>query len=146
MLYPNQVGGWIGLARMGMIAFAIVGFAGIVCLGILLGRLAEWVRDDDAERAINLAVWGVPITTCILFLTTTSMPIVNFVVAWVWLVSVLAFPYGMLSLSRSVTMSVSHAREYQNRLRRRHERQQDYVQEVADTVEKMDRAREGTRL
>ena len=35
-----------------------------------------------------------------------------------------------------------HAREYQNRLRRRHERQQEYVQEVADTVEKMDEARE----
>ena len=143
-LYSTQLGGWVGLVRLGMIVSAIVGFAGVVCLGILLERLAEWARDDDAERALNLAVWGVPITTSILFLNT-SMFLLSIVIALIWLMSVLAFPYGMLSLSRSVSLSVSHAREYQNRERRRYERQQEYVQQIADTVEKMDKSRDQPR-
>ncbi len=46
----------------------VTGLAGVVVLAILLGRLAEWVRDDRAQRALDLAVWGVAPASALLLL------------------------------------------------------------------------------
>ncbi len=98
-----------------------IGLAGIIMLCILLQRLAEWTRDDDAERRFNWVIWGVPVA---FLLSLVSLPILFFDVfvgvLWVW--SILMLPFGLLSLSKSVTLSIVHLKEHQERQRRRAER------------------------
>jgi hypothetical protein len=107
----------------------------------MLMRLAEWVRDDHAERAFNVAVWGIP-PTSILFLF--DIPFFRFTILLyvLWGIAVLAFPVALLSLSGSLDWSIQHAREYHDRLRRQRRRAQDYDEGVGETVAAMDRARQ----
>ena len=59
--------------------------------------------------------------------------------------SILALPYGMLSLARSMHYAVIHAEWDEERKERREERRQRDVERVARTVEQMDEARERRR-
>ena len=105
-----------------------LGLVGLAALSLFLKRFAEWVRDEFAEKAFNLAVWGnliaVPLTFAIANLVFRLNPfllIVSFVIvlpiAALLLVSLLAFPIGLLSLSRSVDWSVVHSRREAERAR-----------------------------
>lgn len=117
-----------------------VGMAGLVVTAILLIRLAEWACDDTAAGAFNLAMWGVPLSTVMLMLTS-SILLVGLAFAMLWIVSVAAFPYGLYSLSRSLTWAVHHSRDYADRLDRRRRREDRYAAQVSGTVARMDEAR-----
>jgi len=127
---------------VGMLATLAVaaGLVGVVILSILLERLAEWARDDRAEHLFNWAVWAIPLTT-LLLLVDLPLPMVNLLFGLLWLIGIGLFPYGLLSLSGSVTLSVVHAHEHRQREQRRAERQHRYDQQVAKTVQKMDAER-----
>jgi len=117
-----------------------IGLAGIVVLAIQLRRLAEWARDSNAERALNLTAWGIPITTPLLFVNLPIL-LLGLALGLIWVTSVCAFVYALFSLSGSLTWSVRHAREYQDRLRRQRRRAEEYGEEVAGAVAEMDAAR-----
>ncbi|MHC4107863.1 MAG: hypothetical protein ACYSTY_07250, partial [Planctomycetota bacterium] len=89
----------------------------------------------------NLAVWGVPLATLLLFVPLPH-PIVRILVGVIWLAAVGCFPYGLLSLSQSVTLSVMHAREHRDRERRRYQRAQEFSQRVTDTLARIDESKE----
>jgi hypothetical protein len=125
-------------------AGVVLGLIGILLLCILLGRLASWVRDDIAEHAFNFALFGIPITTATFFLELPFWRLAMLV--WVvWIISIGALPFGLLSLTGSISWAVHHAREYQDRQQRRAERDTRYEQHVGDTVDTMDRARQQRR-
>jgi hypothetical protein len=125
-----------GLARAGLgqaggaletlFAIAVVaGLAGLVLLGVVLERLAAWARDDSAEKCFNAAIWGIPTATLLLWLDI-PFPLLTWIVFLMWVVVVLAFPAGLFSLSRSVMFSVHHSLDWQERMRRKHERDEAY--------------------
>jgi hypothetical protein len=125
-------GGTVGsslLEVFGGIAI-VCGLAGLVVLGIVLGRLAEWARDDTAERWFNYAIWGIPIATAMLVFGAPLLAGAPLRIGWgimlFWMVCVLAFPYALYSLSRSVMFAVHHSHDYQERLKRKHQRDAEY--------------------
>jgi hypothetical protein len=123
---------WLGFA---------IGMTGIVLLAILLERLSEWARDGDAEKMFNWATWGLPIATPLL-LADLDHPVARMFVLLMWLVLACTFPWGLISLSGAVTLSILHAKEHREREERRDERARRYYQHVAKTVDTMDAARE----
>lgn len=133
--------GGAGLLYAGAAIGIGLGAVGGVALAVMLQRLAEWVRDDRAERALNLAVWGVPLAT-LLLLVPLHLPMIGILVSVLWLLAVGCLPYGLLSLSQSVTLSVMHAREHQDRERRRYQRDAEFSQRITDTLARIDQSRE----
>ncbi len=131
-----------GLLKAGIAIGSLVGFAGLVALVIMLGRLAEWVRDDRAEKAFALSVWAAPVATILLFVDP-PLPFVGTIIGLLWTAAVCCFPYGLLALSGSVTRAVKHFHEHQGRLRRRHQRMQHFDDRVAATVARIDEAGKG---
>ena len=119
----------------------LTGLAGIIVLAFVLQRLAEWVRDDLAEKAFAWTIWGLPVFG-VLNAVLPSILIVSILVLLLLVVSVGSFPFGVLSLSRSIEYSVRHAREQEARDRRRAERLRRYDEQVAQRVSSIDKARE----
>jgi hypothetical protein len=117
------------------------GLAGVIILAIVLQQLAEWVPDDLAEKAFAWTIWGLPFFGAAVLLLPEIL-LVSMVLLILLFISVAAFPFGVLSLGRSIELSVRHAREYEQRLRRRAERQRSYDEQVVRTVSSMDAPRE----
>jgi len=99
-----------------------IGLIGLVSLCLFLARFADWVRDEFAEMAFKLAVWGnliaIPLTMFlanILFslgaFATILASLFLLPIVILLLASLLAFPVGLLSLSRSVDWSIVHSRK-----------------------------------
>ena len=105
-----------------------LGLLGLVCFVMFLRRFAGWVGDDFAQRAFSMAVWGnviaIPLALglanmifglgpfLIIVVPLFVVPVAVFLIA-----SLLAFPVGLLSLSRSVDWSVVHSRREAERAR-----------------------------
>ncbi len=100
--------------------------AGLVCLVLYLGRIASWVRDEFAEKAFDLSVFGTVLGSGLSLIITglgfamggLQINFVPFMLVFslgLTVVSLLAFPVGLLSLSRSVGWSARHARARQAR-------------------------------
>jgi hypothetical protein len=125
--------GWIGFAitlllgpvpAVGtalMMLTSSAGIAGIVLLAILHGRLAEWCRDDLAQRMYNLAAWGVG--GCylgILLSTMFASPFMllgcSFFVLWIF--SIGCFFLATASLGRSVFWAAVISQQQSDRDRR----------------------------
>jgi hypothetical protein len=123
---------------------AAIGLLGALLLCALLARLANWARDHTAENALNLAAFGIPISSCLIFLDV-SVPFVGLFVGAIWVISIGAMPFGLLSLTASLTWAVHHAREFQQREHRRARRNAEHDEHVAGTIDQMDRARERRR-
>ena len=141
---------WTGsagaMANVGMIIGFIVGLAGVVILAVLMERLANWARDGGAEKAFNFAAFTIPLATLLLVFGIPFLPAALFgrfgpVVMLSWLIAVGAFPYALLSLAGSVTLSVVHNYEHRQRQERRADRQQRHEDQVARTIETMDAER-----
>jgi len=141
---------WTGsagaMANVGMIIGFIVGLAGVVMLAVLMERLANWARDGGAEKAFNFAAFTIPLATLLLVFGIPFLPAALFgrfgpVVMLSWLIAVGAFPYALLSLAGSVTLSVVHNYEHRQRQERRSDRQQRHEDQVARTIETMDAER-----
>ncbi len=107
-------------------ATGLLGLAGLVCLVLYLGRIASWVRDDFAEKAFDLSVFGTVLGSGLsLIITGLGFALGGFAINFVpfmlvlslglTVASLLAFPVGLLSLSRSVRWSARHARARQER-------------------------------
>ncbi|MCH8259861.1 MAG: hypothetical protein IIC46_06615 [Planctomycetes bacterium] len=105
-----------------------LGLLGLVCFVMFLRRFAGWVGDDFAERAFNMAVWGnmiaIPLAVGLANMIFGLGPFLIIVVplfvvpvAALLIASMLAFPVGLLSLSRSVDWSVVHSRREAERAR-----------------------------
>ena len=105
-----------------------LGLLGLACFIMFLRRFAGWVGDEFAERAFNLAVWGNVIAIPLAFALANMIfglgPFLLLLVlllvlpvAALLLASLLAFPVGLLSLSRSVDWSVVHSRREAARAR-----------------------------
>ncbi|NNM24692.1 MAG: hypothetical protein HKO59_01680 [Phycisphaerales bacterium] len=124
----------------GRIAGIAVGLIGVFALGIILMRLAEWVRDKQAELGFQIALWGVP-PSVILLLMVGRMPIIALVVFGLVSMAVLSFPIALLSLSKSLAWSVRHAEEFRARRARQLARRESYQEEVAASVARMDASR-----
>lgn len=124
-------------ARVGYVIGFAIGLAAVVVLSILLERLANWARDDAAEKLFNWTAWTLPLSTLML-LIDVPLPAVQMLFTLLWLVGMGIFPYALISLSSSVTLSVVHAYEHRQREQRRAERQQRYDEQVERTVRKMD--------
>jgi predicted Zn-ribbon and HTH transcriptional regulator len=117
-----------GLGGLGLIC----GVIGLVLLAVMLGRLAQWARDDTAEKAFTAAAWGLPLMGGLLFLgfqlfgppSPAMNPVFYFQALFfiMWLALLIALPYGLLSLSASVSYCVTHAHEHAEREQRRRER------------------------
>jgi small-conductance mechanosensitive channel len=120
----------------------VVGLAGLVVLSVLLERLADWARDEDAQRMFNWAMWSWPIAILL------YAPIQYFIGSWLaftgrpkfavgvfvilWVLAICTFPYGLLMLAKSVTLSILHNLEYQDRQRRRLERNERFMRQAGD--------------
>ena len=134
------------LTRVGFTFGVVAGLAGMIVLCVLMERLAEWTRDDHAQRLFNWAMWTIPVTTA---LVCVGLPLggvlplsrVSFVLSAVWLIGIGLFPFALLSLSSSVTLSVVHSYEHRQREQRRAERREKHRNDVATTVRAMDAAR-----
>jgi len=96
----------------------LAGVIGIILLAYLLANFAEWVRDDFAEKCFNFTFGGLAIVTPLMLLVIpffkTFLPafIVLVLIAWFfWFGSVIAFPLGLWSLSRSLAWAVYHSKQ-----------------------------------
>ena len=63
------------------------------------------------------------------------------IIVLIWLISMLALPYGLFSLVRSLAWSVVHHREHVGREDRRRDRKARYDEHVAQSVEQIDAPR-----
>jgi len=131
---------WSALLNSAQWLGFISGIAGIVMLSILLERLSDWTRDTDAARMFNWAMWGLPIAT-FLIVADYQSPILQILTLAIWLAVTCTFPYGLISLTGSVTLSILHSIEYRDRMERREQRDQQYHAHVGQAVAKMDSAR-----
>ena len=110
-------------------------------LSLQLEALAEWACDRGAANAFNYAAWGIPVTSLLVVLVGlggTPFLLIGLMLFGVWTVSVLAFPFGLLSLTRSITWSVAHASDYHDRLRSRQDRAERFNEDVRGAVRRMD--------
>ena len=139
---PAGAAGRAPLALLSALAWlgAIAGLAGVVTLTVLLQRLAEWARDGDAERALNLTLWGTPIMSLALVIGSNVRLFFVVLAAMfiLWLICVAALPYALLSLSKSMWWTVRHAHEYHARMRRQRERAERRTEELAGPLAQAD--------
>jgi hypothetical protein len=134
---PGLAATIIDVAAYAALAAAL---AGVIALAIVLQRLADWVRDDVAEKAFAWTIWGLPVFGAAVMLLPNVI-LLTLVLCILLLISIGSFPFGVLSLSKSIELSVRHAREYEERLHRRAERRRGYDEHVASTVSSMDARR-----
>jgi hypothetical protein len=134
-LLGSPTGGAAGLISAGQWIGCIIGLTGLVVLSVLMERLAEWVRDMDAERMFNWAMWSWPIAMLLFipigfFMSNLSgfsgRRFVPTIIVILWIAAIGTFPYGLFLLSKSVTLAVVHAKEHEERSRRSQERQQRF--------------------
>lgn len=133
------------LFTLAWVVSSLAGLVGIMVLSVMLGRLAEWVRDDIAERAFNWSAWGTPFVSLLAWGILPNVSLVNYrLIAGlfvIWLICLLAFPFGLWSLSRSVTLSLVHSRENQERQERRLHRWKEYDDDVQARIDHIEAAR-----
>ena len=121
---PGMAVAWSGTGGLSNAMRAIsalaylLGVAGILCLALLLARLAAWARDEFAEKAFYTCVFGSTIGFAILLMIPvmalafgTLFLLVLAVGLSIVVMSLLAFPVGLLALSRTVDWSLVHAHE-----------------------------------
>ena len=112
-----------GLLLVALVCW-VAGMAGIFALAVLLSRLADWMQDEFAERAFHLAVYGPAIAAGLLLffgllgMVAGSSLVVHIGIALslaILVISLVGFPVGLLSLSRSVSWAAVHAGERRER-------------------------------
>lgn len=107
------------------------GIAAIICLAVLLDRLAEWTRDDLAQRALQWTIWLLPVMTVLLWLNVRFLPLRLAVYAG-WLLAAGSFPVALWSLAQTTMHSIRHHHEYLERETRRTQRARAFDDELAD--------------
>jgi hypothetical protein len=131
---PNPIASLANLLYLLQVAGFLTGMAGIVTLSILLQRLADWTRDEEAGTAFNWGMWGLPIMTPLLFVdwpVFTANALLKYAVPLLWLGLACTFPYGLLGLSKSVTLSIVHSFEHEHREQRKAERNRKHQEKLS---------------
>lgn len=112
-----------GLVVAGYITAELAGVAGIALLCMLLANLANWVRDEFAERCFNFTFFTLIVVSPLQFIvlplgmTVLSILFIVFVLLWpVWFVGLVAFPVGMWSLGRAMSWAARHSRDRVDRV------------------------------
>jgi hypothetical protein len=111
----------------------VFGVVGIGVLAIFLSRFAQWLQNEFAAKAFTVAVWGTALATPLVLLlpvisvtigtlTFLVIPGIVVLIGLLLVISIGAFPVGLLSLSRSIDWSVVHAEQRMERDRQMHER------------------------
>ena len=131
-----------GFLTLLMYGGLMVGLAGLVVLSLLMERLAEWARDEDAQRMFNWAMWSWPIAMLAYvpvrlfigsWLSGTGQPRVGSgVFVLLWVAAVCTFPYGLMMLAKSVTLSILHNLEHRDRTQRKLERDQEHTERLGN--------------
>jgi hypothetical protein len=136
---------------LGMRGAWVVAFIGVLCFAVLLQRVAEWAKDDVAQRALNVVLWGLPIVTIMRFAATDSFrllgagglggsgsgAVLSGAIALLWLGVVAALPYALLSLSGSLAWSERHARELHDRERRRQRASEEHDRRLRERMKRV---------
>jgi len=124
----------LGMMRLLLLVCVLLGLTGLIVLSLLFEELADWTCDDTAERFFRGSQWGIACGALVIVLAVLAnavMPnailtgilrIASFFAAFMLLASIATYLYALLSLSKSVTLSLYHAKEHQQRLRRREQR------------------------
>ena len=111
-------------------------------LSVALQGLADWTYDRQAEAAFNVAVWTIPISSALMLFFNIPSVVLVVLLAGFWIVSMASFPYALLTLSRSIALSVAHAHEHQERLCRRQARAEEEAERYRSTVAAMDKGQD----
>jgi hypothetical protein len=138
-LVPQAAGPLAALVKLATFGGLCAGLAGLIVLSVLLERVAEWARDEDAQRMFNWTMWSWPLAILVLIpLMQMRGTIGPIPFAWglsmfitLWAVSIGTFPYGLLMLAKSVTLSILHNLEYRGRQERKLERDQKHYERTA---------------
>ncbi|MHC5113901.1 MAG: hypothetical protein ACYTGP_05680 [Planctomycetota bacterium] len=117
-----------------------IGIAAVIAMCVHLEELSTWACDREAASAFNVAMWGIPIVTGMILLLEFFKPavVIAMFFAIIWAIAVSAFPWALVSLSRSVSWSVRHAREHQGRERRRRDRDEAHQRRLEKSIAAMD--------
>ncbi len=118
-----------------------IGFLGIIFLAIILIRLARWTHDDLAERMFNWTIWCAP-TASILIALGLPIPFLSLLLSLWLFTAIMSFPFGLWFLSRSVSYSVRHAREYVEMDIRRAQREKERAAEMRERLPSIDKTRQ----
>jgi len=120
-----------------MIAGVIAGWIATILLALLFERLAEWVRDDTAQRVFNWFEWLTPIAAAILWFVG-SVGIISLVMTGLTMAAVALFPLGVVMLAKSITFSWQHRVEHEMREDRRAARTRRDAERAAARLEQVD--------
>jgi hypothetical protein len=87
-----------------------------VTAAIVCENIAEWVRDDTAQKIFGAIAFGLPCAVGLViagfFLLRRFAPVAVIIGALAVVASLLTFPYALLQLSRSLGYAVTHAEEH----------------------------------
>lgn len=123
-----------GLLRLLLLGLVLLGLTGLIVVSLLFEELADWTCDELAEKFFRGSQWGIACGALILVLAmlaqavmpgrflTTLLFLLSLPATFMLVVSIGTYIYALLSLSKSVTLSLYHANEYNDRIRRREER------------------------
>lgn len=103
-----------------MIAGYIAGAIGTAALAAFLSRLAYWIGDDLASKSFSTALWGIPMGLLVIAYLSPVLGglfgnLILLTLIGLLLAVLLAFPLGLMLLSRSMDWSVVHARHARDR-------------------------------
>ena len=85
------------------------------------------------------AMWGLPVVTPLLLLDTPMLsanPLLRFLIPLLWLGLVCTFPFGLITLSKSVTLSIVHSFENDFREERKKERDRKHQARLAKLLKR----------
>jgi hypothetical protein len=123
-----------GLVQLLMLGFVLLGLTALIVVSLLFEELSDWSCDDLAEKLFRGSQWGMACGALIVVLALLAnavMPggyltlflfILSLPAAFMLVVSIATYIYALLSLSKSVTLSLYHANEHNDRIRRREQR------------------------
>jgi membrane protein implicated in regulation of membrane protease activity len=129
-----------GMVQLALLGFVLLGLTGLIVVSLLFEELADWTCDDTAEKFFRGSQWGMACGALIIVLAmlsqavmpnalfTAVLQIASLFAAFMLLLSIGFYLYALLSLSKSVTLSLYHANEHYNRIRRREERLREQEQ------------------
>lgn len=107
------------------------GIIGLILLSIMLERLSDWTRDNEAKKIFNLITWCIPLAVVFSLWGSTNF--------WISLISyslilavVVLYPMSLLILARSISYCVHHAVEHELRMERQQEKRERFFSGVVE--------------
>jgi hypothetical protein len=121
----------VGALVTALLSFVLLGLAGLIVVSLLFEELADWTCDEFAIKLFRGAQWGIAVGALIVVLTLLAdrvipahlLTVALYMAVWPALFllagSLIAYVLALFSLTKSVTLSLYHQKERQERERRR---------------------------